>query len=106
MQHNERNSEVKLYFRLGDLTLFYVTRRLAHRSFDPTAIPENEIEVPLVPETEGWLLEGLPASWENSSYSFKSTWLVYCKAKYNRHVADLSGGYEKYMGKFSSKTRS
>lgn len=106
MKTAERCVDVKLYYRLSDLTLGCVTRRLAHRSFDPTAVPETVIDVPAVPETEGWLLEGLPAPWESSLSSFKNTWLVYCKARYNRHVADLSGGFNKYMGKFSAKTRS
>src|SRR4051812_43454093 len=101
MQCNERCVQVKLYFRMSDFTLFYATRRLACRSFDPISIQETAIKLPLVPKTDGWLLEGLPATQESSLSSSGSTWIIYRKSKYNRHVADLSGGYEKYMGKFS-----
>jgi CelD/BcsL family acetyltransferase involved in cellulose biosynthesis len=102
----DRRADVKLYFRLGDLTLASSTRRLACRIFDPTMTPENVIDVPVLPETEGWLLEGLPIRHEAALPSFAPSWLIYCKARYNRYFADLSGGYEIYMERFSSKTRS
>lgn len=104
--YTERQTDVKLNFRLGDVTLASPTRRLQCWTFDPTAIPENTIDVPFVPGTEGWLFEGLPMRRGDALPSFTVPWLVYCKARYDRHLADLSGGYEKYIEKFSSKTRS
>jgi CelD/BcsL family acetyltransferase involved in cellulose biosynthesis len=104
--YTDRRADVKLYFRLGDLTLASSTRRLACRIFDPTVAPENAIDVPVLPGTEGWLLEGLPVPREAVFPSFAASWLIYCKARYNRYFADLSGGYETYMEKFSAKTRS
>jgi CelD/BcsL family acetyltransferase involved in cellulose biosynthesis len=101
-----RRTDVKLHFRLGDFTLASSTRRLACRTFDPTVVLENAIDVPFVPETEGWLLEGLPVHQGDALPSFTASWLIYYKAKYNRYLAGLSDGYEKYLEKFSSKTRS
>jgi CelD/BcsL family acetyltransferase involved in cellulose biosynthesis len=104
-----KRANVRLSFRLGDITLALASRPLACHSFDPTVSPVGMSEVlnlPSLPGTDGWLIEGLPLGPGDDSRLTSRPWLVYRKATYDRQLADLSAGYEAYLAKFSSKTRS
>jgi Acetyltransferase (GNAT) domain len=101
-----RLGEVRIHFRIGELTVASAKRMLACQSFEP-AVARDAIPSRYLPfaASDGWLLEGVPAI-DGHWPDIEGSWIVYPKAKYERHFADLSKGYEAYLNKFSGKTRS
>jgi CelD/BcsL family acetyltransferase involved in cellulose biosynthesis len=97
---------VPFRFALGELRLFSPSLSLAVVEIEPGAtLPQNWRNILPPNETaDGYLIRGLPADAVEDAAG--GDWHAQTLRTYPRHLVDLTTGYEAYMAKFSSKTRS
>lgn len=99
-------------FRLGEWTMFSVS--LPMQSWTPplmdapaaTDKPSPSPDLVLAPSSQGFALRGLPVTTTQPSLELRAPYLCYSPLQYWHCYIDLSGGFEAYQRKFSSKTRS
>jgi hypothetical protein len=102
---------VPLNFQLGDFSLFKISLPLQVRSerlVDDTlpvrapAVPDGELSTGSV----GFVIRAMPLAERAPLVSRVGNYLCYVPQQYEHCYIDLSIGFERYQGKFSSKTRS
>ena len=105
--------KVPFTFRLGEITLGVISRRLLVRSDDPftddTPSSTRELEQDLVDlpsDVHGMLYRSLRVDSHQTPLSVTSTRIRYVPRQYERYFADLRVPYEEYLQSFSSKSRS
>lgn len=102
---------VPLRFQLSYLMLFSVSLPLqvrVERLIDQTS-PVERLDPPtedLVQGSQGFMIRGLPVANELPSICWTDKYIIYALFQYTHYYIDLSGSFEDYEGKFSSKTRS
>lgn len=102
---------VPFNFQLGDFSLFQIslplqvrTERLADDTpaVNPTALAHGA----LAEGSEGFVIRAMPLAQPAPRISRSGKYLCYVPRQYEHCYIDLSMGFERYQGKFSSKTRS
>jgi GNAT acetyltransferase-like protein len=98
----------ELKFRLGELTLFAIGRRLQVWQPDNwlDASPFVKAQFALTESIEGALYRSIPIAHELPAWWSDTDTICYVIQQYQRYYVDLSGTYEQYFEKFSSKTKS
>lgn len=96
---------VPFRFTVGELRLVAPALSLAVLELEPGApLPANwRNDLPPLGDAAGYLLRGIPA---DAAIDVAQDWHRQTLRTYPRHLVDLTAGYEAYMAKFSSKTRS
>lgn len=95
---------VPFNFRLGEVTLFAIVRRLAVLDIDSGCLPHGWKPAPGA--TDGCLVKGLRAPPDARLLAPSPGWSVRVVREYPRYLVDLRTGFDAYMAKFSGKTRS
>jgi len=105
-----RESRIPLTYRLGEIRLFARSLRLMEYkapfpalSGDPDALAASA--GPLPPGFHGRLLRSHPIPAPLPRSCRVEGALRYVPQQYRRYVTDLGGSFDKYLAKFSSKTR-
>ncbi len=105
-----RESRIPLTFRLGEFRIFTRVLRLAEYKApffllrgDPDALAASA--GPLPPGLHGRLLRSHPIEAPLPRRARAAGALRYAPQQYKRYVTDLSGTFDTYLSKFSSKTR-
>lgn len=102
---------VPFKFQLSDLTLFSIglplqvrAERLSDRTAPVVAVtpPVDELQ----PGSQGFVVRGLPVAQSLPALDQRDGWLFYVPQEYRHCFIDLTIGYDSYLAKFSSKTRS
>lgn len=101
-------SSVPFNFRLGELSIFKIFRPLVLIECEPGAAPISSLPSPseLPHEADGILIKGISSSDQLIRDAPDQGWSVRRLGEYPRHLVDLTIGYDDYLTKFSSKTRS
>lgn len=96
---------VPFRFMIGEMRLLAPALPLAVLELEPGApLPPNwRNDLPPLGDAAGYLLRGIPA---DATIEPGGDWYRQTLRTYPRHLVDLTTGYEAYMAKFSSKTRS
>jgi hypothetical protein len=102
---------VAFKFQLSDLTLFKLSLPLQVRAEKlinntaPVAAPSAPVDE-LVAGSQGFVIRALPLAGPMPTISQSGDYLCYIQRQYEHCFIDFGIGFEKYQGKFSSKTRS
>ncbi len=104
---NWRVQNVELKYRLGELTLGRARLRLAveRRHFAELAPLDGAPAQPPA-GAEGWLIPSQPIAASLPALARTGRWLRYVPQQYRRHYIDMGAGFDAYLAKFSSKSRS
>jgi CelD/BcsL family acetyltransferase involved in cellulose biosynthesis len=102
---------VDFRFQIADWTLFRVSTPMQVKQIPLTGhvLPAEVLAPPpdrLEPEAQGFLVRSLPLAREQPTVSGVGTYICYVRSQYRRFFVDMSGTFEEYKAKFSSKTRS
>jgi hypothetical protein len=102
---------VPFNFQLGDFSLFKISLPLQVRS-ERLVDDTPPVRTPSAPEgelsagSEGFVIRALPLAGPAPLVSRIGAYVCYVPQQYEHCYIDLSMGFERYQGKFSSKTRS
>lgn len=96
---------VPLNFQLGEWRLLSIRRPLAVYECKDRASALPSAALPPLHGGEGYLFRALPAPLELDA-TLQAQWFSRVLRAYPRHLVDLTTGYEAYLNKFTSKTRS
>jgi len=105
-----RESDVRLAYRVGDLSLFSLRfNAFVCNEHFADAKPDGLLSPP--PElyqsgAQVFLGRSQPVTRPLPIISRENGWLRYVPRQYRRYYVELSGSFEHYLGRFSSKTRS
>lgn len=101
---------VRLKFQLGDIVFARVALSLVRRSARLGEGPLDLCDTPEAPPqldgADGYVVWSHPIAARLPALRFRNDEIVYAPQQYRRFFIDLSGGFERYMNMFSSKTRS
>lgn len=101
--------EYELKYRLGEITLGRQRLKVLRKVYSLNDI-RNFVDDPEFPgldaNLDGYLLANIPRECVTGTIETKDTHLRYCLQSYMRCYIDMSGDFEAYQAKFSSKTRS
>lgn len=97
---------VRLPLQVGARILFAPTRRLIRLSL-PLEYQDQSPDLPLLAnDADGFLITSLPAKLQTMLEAIHPNLRPFVRMRYQRHYASLQGGFDAYLGQFSSKTRS
>ncbi|MEN3951989.1 GNAT family N-acetyltransferase [Iodidimonas sp. SYSU 1G8] len=109
MNDDWRIQQVRFPFRVGDVKLIspVLTMLVRGGSFLDRApgLPGTPAE-PLPSACAGYLWRSQPVAGDPAPLATRDGYICYVPALYNRCFVDLSLGHERYMARFSGKTRS
>lgn len=99
--------DIPFKFQLGDVTLFQVRRRMAHRalSLEECRRPVRLVLPELDHAADGVIIRSLPVPPAAAIDLERPPFLTYVTARYPRHFAELTSTFEEYMARLSGKTR-
>ena len=101
--------EYELKYRLGEITLGRQRLQVLRKVYSLNDI-RNFVDDPEFPgldaNLDGYLLANIPRECVTGTIETKDAHLRYCLQSYMRCYIDMSGDFEAYQAKFSSKTRS
>lgn len=101
--------EYTLKYRLGEITLGQSRLNVLRKVYSLNDIRNFNgfPELPaLSPTLEGYLLANIPGEGVTGFIGRQGHYVTYCLKAYLRCYIDMSGGFDAYQAKFSSKTRS
>ena len=101
--------EYLLNYRLGEITLAKRSLNLLRKVYSLNDIRSfaGAPDLPVLPpELDGYLLANIPGEGISGSIDRQGPHLAYCLKAYLRCYIDMSGDFNAYQAKFSSKTRS
>lgn len=101
--------DYNLKFHLGEFTAGSVTLPVKRRVFTLDEIRDNvnvDAFPPLDGRLKGYLLANIPETTWNQITAMKPVWLLSTLKSYQRCYIDMSGDFDQYKNKFSSKSRS
>jgi CelD/BcsL family acetyltransferase involved in cellulose biosynthesis len=94
---------------IGEIAVWRFSLSVLRRVFSLREI-RDAINEPVLPDlpasTAGYLVSNIPQECTERSIARRDGWLRYCLKSYLRCYIDMSGDFETYAAKFSSKTRS
>ena len=97
-------------FRIGELTLFKLTRRVLANNIGHEAIWSPQLPDAPAPEQlhglDGYMLRSAPVAERLPRLLWQNGWIRYVPNQYQRYFTNLSGSFEGYLAKFSAKSRS
>ena len=102
---------IRLSYRVGEITLFTWAR--SGFAYNPPFFESAAAEPPLspppgaLPVGDGpYLLRSLPVPGVVQRISVNGNWIRYVPHQFKRFYVDLTGDFEGYLKRFSSKSRS
>ncbi len=101
--------EYEFKLHLGEIVLASSVLPVLRRVYSLPEIREASAQssLPRLSATSaGYLLSNIPQACAAHSCRREDGWLVYCLKSYSRSYIDMSGDFDVYQAKFSSKTRS
>ena len=101
-------SPVALPLRIGARTVAHIRRRLVRvpLTLEQALQGKAPEPSPLPDDADGYLLTSLPASLQADVERSHPRLKPFVRQRYARSYASLEGGFEAYLGRYSSKTRS
>lgn len=101
--------DYRLKFYFGELELANVVVPVHRRvfTFDEIKAGVSDSQLPPIsPTQEGFLLSNMPIGVDEQTCQAPAGWLIHRLKTYQRCYIDMSGDFEAYKAKFSSKSRS
>jgi CelD/BcsL family acetyltransferase involved in cellulose biosynthesis len=107
----EQISSVPFKYRVGEITLATIVRRMVVRPQDPFVEKAGatfvELTIDGLPRsTDGLLLRSAPVKERLPRVRLQSYWIEYVPRQYERYFVDLRSSHEEYLKSFSRKSRS
>jgi hypothetical protein len=99
---------VPFSFQIGEWQLLSIARPLAVFEFE-AGLPPISISMGPLPDRsacDGYLLKGVTVPIDSRFRARRPGWVFCVLREYPRHLVDLTMGFDAYMAKFSSKSRS
>ncbi len=105
--HRWKRQEYTIRFRISDLLLFGVRRQALVRQthFTGEHGTVDSLRLPAAQGGEIFYVPNFPAGRELPELAVRQGMLRYCFRRYDRHFIRLEGDFERYLAKFSAKSR-
>lgn len=105
--HHWKNQEYTIRFRISDLLLFGVRRQALVRQthFTGEQGTVESLRLPAAQPSEIFYVPNFPAGRELPELAVWQGMLRYCFRRYDRHFIRVEGDFERYLARFSAKSR-